>query len=188
MAACFIPAREHIPDVPVLEGCAASHRQLCLPSCRAQNTGCKHGEKSPQVCPHCPALLPHPITADGAARRHSSLRAGHGSDKIVLVGGCWQPCRQVRAERWMPTLVQWGTCTELMAAGLALLFTCRGSTAGALRASAFVPMLQGGRRVPVSGKGSWVRPVAQSSLPVGKAGREPWESTRRDGCHGSQCQ
>lgn len=157
------------------------------PPAEHRSTGCKHGEKSPQACPHCPSPAPHhrrrchaqAQLAQGWSRQRQDS-AGRGVLAALPAGSS----RAADAH----TVVQWVTCTELMAAGLALLFTCRGSAAGALGASAFVPMPQAGRSVPVSGKGSWVRPVAQSSLPVGKAGREPWESTRRDGCHGSQCQ
>lgn len=78
-------------------------------------------------------LLPLPIPADTAAHTHSSLGAGRGSDKLVLAGGCWQPCGRFGwAEADAYTVVQWEIHTELMAAGSALLFTCGGSAAGVL--------------------------------------------------------
>lgn len=63
-------------------------------------------------------LLPLPVPADTAVRRHSSLGAGHGSDKLVLAGGCWKPCGMLGwAGADAYTVVQWEICTEMMAAG-----------------------------------------------------------------------
>lgn len=179
VAAQFIPDMAHNLDVPKLESHVVSHWQLGLPLCSSE--GCERGGKSPQVCPRC-CSAPHRCCCVQAQLTQSWLGQWQ-------VGGAGSPAGKCGwAEAGAHTVVQWGICTELVVTGSALLFTCRGSAAAVLGAAALVLMPQAARRVHVSSEGSCIHPVAQSSLQVGKAGQEPWESIRRDGQHGSPCQ
>lgn len=161
LAARFIPGTVCSLDGPKLQSRLVSPWQLGLPLCRSEG---------------CPLLFCSTSMLLCTGTAHSEL--------VVAVAGwrCWQPCWQV----WVGT----GRCPHRAAVRdlpradghwLSLLFTCKGSAAAVLGAAAFVLMPQGVRRVRVSSKGSCTHPIAQSSLQVGKAGQEPWESIRRDG-------
>lgn len=112
-----VPWGQHPPWVGVPEGGCPLHPSqraqcrcacaggscgfpLAAPAALMQSIEAQAASMAKRACRSAlSALLPLPITADVATRRHSSLGAGPGSDKLVLVRGCWQLCWQVQADR-----------------------------------------------------------------------------------------